>query len=157
MCAGSHVLFCDKLCLGCAVRFLETAITATHRVAVTFLGLARTVFYLGLQSWGALLTSHFIWIDRYLSNSFLRKELLHPSCPYLVLKNVQNDSEISSSYVWYSVFTRSNHEGTGWWFLPCSLWILSSWIQMPDPDWSVFSTSGTCSELLLASALWKMS
>lgn len=44
-------MFCDKLCLGCAVRFLEIIITARHRITITFVGLACTIFYLGLQSW----------------------------------------------------------------------------------------------------------
>lgn len=50
MCTGSHVLFCDKLCLGCAVRFLEITITATHRMTVIFVEIAHTIFYLVLQS-----------------------------------------------------------------------------------------------------------
>lgn len=78
--------------------------------------------------------------------------LLHPWYPYLVLKNVQNYSAINSSCLWYSVFIRNNHEGTDWRFLPCSLWISSSWIQMPDAAWSVLSAAGKCSELFLAFA-----
>lgn len=151
MCAASHVLFCDKLCLGCAVRFLETTITATHRVTVTFVGLARTIFYLGLQSWWALLASDFIWIDRYLSNSFYY--ILDVLTWYWRMYKI---SLRWTAHVFDTLFTRNNHEGTDCWFLPCSLWILSSWIHMSDLDWSVFSAAGKCSELLLAFALWRM-
>lgn len=73
-----------------------------------------------------------------------------------MLKKIPNYSEINSSNLWYSLFSRGSHEDTDWGFFPLfalDLEILDS--DLISCDWCVLSGAGKRLGLLLTFALLK--